>query len=350
MAAINDTESGVDAQTGGGSSVAIALQAAIGGVLMGLANLVPGVSGGTMLLVAGVYDRFIEAVADVTTLRFRRRSLITLVAVAGAAGIAILSLAGPVKSLVVHQRWIAYSLFIGLTLGGAPVVRRLARPVRAFFFAGAVVGLAVMAVMALTGDASRASAPPTALLFFVAGLAGAAAMILPGVSGGYLLLLIGAYVPILGAIDRLKDAISPGGADGVNLAEVVRAAVALAPVGLGVALGIAGVANALRWALDRFRQATLGALMGLLLGAILGLWPFQQARVPIIGEIVKGTQVTAALLPTIPVDDWPVARFAPTAGQVAAAVAMALGGLTLTIVIDRVSATLSARSAGGKAL
>ena len=95
---------------------------------MGLANLVPGISGGTMLLAAGIYPRFIDAVAEVTRFRFRFRSLLVLGCVVVAAGLGILLLAGTLKDLVVDKRWIMYSLFIGLTLGGVPVVWRMARP------------------------------------------------------------------------------------------------------------------------------------------------------------------------------------------------------------------------------
>ena len=101
---------------------------AIGGTLMGLANLVPGISGATMLLVAGVYPGFIGAIAEVTTFRFFARSLVLLAAIVGTAALAILLLAGPVKGLVEDHRWVMYSLFIGLTLGGVPIVWRMARP------------------------------------------------------------------------------------------------------------------------------------------------------------------------------------------------------------------------------
>lgn len=97
----------------------------LGGILMGLANLVPGISGGTMLLAAGIYTDFINAVAEVTTLRFRKRSLVLLASVGLAAGSAIILLAGVVKDLVVDHRWMMYSMFIGLTLGGIPVIWKL---------------------------------------------------------------------------------------------------------------------------------------------------------------------------------------------------------------------------------
>src|SRR5210317_997276 len=114
--------------TTGPAPPVLAARGAFGGVLMGLANLVPGISGGTMLLAAGVYPEFIGAIAEVTTLHFRRRSLLVLGAVVLFAMLGIGLFAGPVKDLVVQHRWAMYSLFIGLTLGGVPVVWRLARP------------------------------------------------------------------------------------------------------------------------------------------------------------------------------------------------------------------------------
>ncbi|MDA7903746.1 DUF368 domain-containing protein [Mariniblastus sp.] len=110
------------------SSKALLLRSVFGGFLMGLANLVPGISGGTMLLASGIYPAFIDALADLTRFRFRVRSIIVMGAVVVSAGIGILLLAGTLKELVVHQRWMMYSIFIGLTLGGIPIVWKLARP------------------------------------------------------------------------------------------------------------------------------------------------------------------------------------------------------------------------------
>ena len=104
----------------------LATRSLFGGLLMGLANLVPGISGGTMLLVAGVYTDFIDSLADLTRLRFRFRSLLVMGCIVAAAGLGILIFAGGIKTLVVDHRWIMYSLFIGLTLGGLPIVWQLA--------------------------------------------------------------------------------------------------------------------------------------------------------------------------------------------------------------------------------
>ena len=105
-----------------------AVRGGVGGVLMGLANLVPGISGGTMLLAVGIYPQFIRSIAEVSTFRFRLRSVLLLISVVAGAALAIIALADVAKSLVENHRWIMYSLFIGLTLGGVPLLWRMVRP------------------------------------------------------------------------------------------------------------------------------------------------------------------------------------------------------------------------------
>lgn len=270
-----------------------------GGALMGLANLVPGISGGTMLLAVGIYERFIEAVARATSLRFDRATLLTIGSVGVSAAAAIVLLAGPVKHLVVTQRWIMYSLFIGLTLGGIPVIRAMVvEEVRArgagsasglgAVRVGAVVGFVAMVLLAVAQMRGSVGGDSESwVILFVAGTAAAAAMILPGVSGGYLLLVLGAYLPILEGIETLRAAIAVG--DSATVVQVGMAVIL--PVGLGVGIGIAVVSHALRWLFARYRLQTLGVLVGLLVGAVVGLWPFQTARVPEPGELVKGQEV-----------------------------------------------------------
>ena len=319
-----------------GPVAGLAVRGGIGGVLMGLANLVPGISGGTMLLASGVYQPFINAIADVSTLRFRVRSLVLLGSVAIAAALSIVLLAGPVKDLVVDQRWIMYSLFIGLTLGGVPLIwsmigeahRDRQANVRASV-AGGVIGIVAMAIMVLFKTGGGGSS--NFALLMVAGLAGASAMILPGLSGGYLLLVLGQYVPILASIDRLKDAVGAR-----DVGAIVAEWVVVVPVGLGVVIGIAGVSNLVRFMLKRFEGFTLGVLMGLLLGSVLGLWPFQQGVEPAIGSTLKGEVVTEQSLQTIAREDWPLAFFAPTVMQVVWAVVLVGIGLAITLGIAAV--------------
>ena len=302
-----------------------------------MANLVPGISGGTMLLAAGVYPEFISAVADFSILRIRRRAVLLLAAVIGAAALSILLLAGVVKDLVVTHRWVMYSLFIGLTLGGVPLVWRLVKRPTAGVLLGALAGFAVMLLMVGGVDAARSDAGPNYALLTVAGLVGASAMILPGISGGYLLLLLGQYEPILGAVDRFKSGII-GSAEmglGPDLGVALDALKVLGPVGLGLVVGVVGMSNLVRWLLVRFEKQTLGVLLGLLAGAVVGLWPFQRGVRPNPGEVLDGFLLAADDIARLEPESWPVQFFDPGAGQVLLAVLLIGVGLAVTTLIDR---------------
>lgn len=291
-----------------------------------------------MLLAAGVYPRFIGALADLSALRFRKGSIFVLGLVALAAAIAILLGAGPIKNAVVEHRWAMYSVFIGLTLGGVPVLWEMAKPPTGAFWIGTLTGLVVMAALAwlqLYGATSSANREGFVMMLF-AGVAGASAMILPGVSGGYLLLVLGVYVPVLSAIDALKVALKAG--DIASATDPVLSVVL--PVGLGVGLGILVVSNLIQIVLDRYAQVTLGVLMGLLVGAVFGLWPFQEGVPPKVGEPFKGQVLTPERLAELTPDKFPTEMYTPTFSSVM----MALGLIGLGYLIT----TLVARAGGAK--
>lgn len=313
----------------------LVFRAALGGFLMGLANLVPGISGGTMLLAAGIYPLFVAAIAELSTLRWRARSLTVVGVVVAAAAVGVLLLAGPIKDLVVHRRWIMYSLFVGLTLGGLPVVWRMLRPADRSAYVGVGAGFVGMALLALAQSkgAVAGSGDSSWALLFLAGLAGASAMILPGVSGGYLLLVLGQYVPVLSGVDAIKEAVAAR-----DWAAALSTGVhTLLPVGLGVVVGVVAVSNAIRWCLDRYEKATLGVLVGLLLGAVVGLWPFQRSVEPVVGETwVKGRLLTEQTLAEVEIEDLPTETFPPSAGQAAGAVALIVAGFLVTTAVARV--------------
>ena len=113
-----------------GFSILRLVRTGITGVLMGLANLVPGVSGGTMVLIMGLYDEFVSSVADVTRLRFTKRNVVFLGVLGVFVVATIASLAEPTKSLVTNHRTAMYALFIGMTLGGAPMLWRMLQPAK----------------------------------------------------------------------------------------------------------------------------------------------------------------------------------------------------------------------------
>jgi putative membrane protein len=300
---------------------------------MGLANLVPGISGGTMLLAVGVYPNFINAIADLTVLRFKPRPMIVLATIAGAATLAIGLLAGPTRALVIDERPLMYSFFIGLTLGGLPLVWRLAQPVTRGVWIAAAVAFALMVAMAFGTEGGNGTSAASMPLLVLSGLAGASAMILPGISGGYLLLLLGQYEPILAAIDQVKQGLI--GPAGFDLDRILASMNVVIPVGIGVVLGVVGVSNLLRWLLDRYEKPTLGVLLGLLLGAVVGLYPFQAPVPPELGFEDRGRPVPEAELADIPQEDWPLERFSPGARDLVTSGGTIALGLLLTYAISR---------------
>ncbi len=227
----------------------------VGGVLMGIANLIPGISGGTMILAMGLYSEFIDSVADVSRLRLSPRRIGFLGVLGGAAVVSIFGLAGVILYLLFHYNAAMYALFIGLTLGGAPKLASMLRSVRAAWVA-IVLGIALMAGIAVVKD-HTGGLPNNTVMDVFAGVIGAITMVLPGVSGSLMLQVLGQYDRVIGAIHDLSFAI-------------------IIPVGIGAVVGVVILSNALKYLLHHYQRATIGLLLGMLLGSPLVLWPFGQ--------------------------------------------------------------------------
>lgn len=258
-------------------------RAGVGGVLMGLAMLVPGVSGGTMILVTGLYDEFITSIADVTRFRLTRRNLLFLAIVGGAALVAIALLAGTLSRAVTLHRSAMFSLFIGLTLGGVPLLLRLLGRPTWSAWGGLVFGIALMLAIVLTKTeppdraaikaavaAGNLPIIPDYATDVFAGALGMSAMVLPGVSGAYMVLVLGRYETILASISAAMAYARSAGSEGSL--EFLRV---LLPVAIGAVLGILLLSNFLKWMLHHHAKPTLGALLGILLGSVVGIWPFE---------------------------------------------------------------------------
>ncbi len=315
-------------------STGLIARGAMGGALMGLANLVPGISGGTMLVAAGIYTRFVDAISDVTRFRFKTSSLVLLGVVVVAAIVAIGAGAKPIAWGLQEFRWGMYSLFIGLTLGGAPLLTGMIRA-KGFgpaAIGGTVVGIAVMAGLVLlqSSEGSGGGSSDGPVMLFVGGIAGASAMILPGVSGAYLLLLLGLYDTI---INSIKTFVKAG--TSMDLDAALGEMGVVVPVGVGVVFGVVVVSNLLRFLLHRYESATLGVLLGLLLAAPLGLYPFREGVEPKVGDVIRGETVTEASLAEIEPKDWPQRSFTPSSLQIAGAGGLVVLGFGATLAIAR---------------
>lgn len=325
------TEKALD--TSGGTQKVPVVRCVLGGGLMGLANLVPGISGGTMLVACGIYTRFIDAVSNITRMKFSRNDLLTLGCVILGAMVAIGGLASIIHWSLVHHRWIMYSLFIGLTLGGVPILYSMAKPISAKVWGGVIAGALVMGGLVYLQESGTGSSSMDGPFGFVlGGAAAASAMILPGISGAFLLLLLGLYETIISAIkdtlSALKDA---------DFHAVMDQMSVVIPVGIGVVLGVVLVSNVLRWVLHRYERVTLGVLLGLIVAAPAGLYPFRDAGMPQLGDTIQGELVTLENLEDMQAPDnakdWNQQIYAPSVQQVAGSLGIIVVGFGVTLGI-----------------
>jgi len=242
---------------------------------MGAADLVPGVSGGTVALITGIYPRLLSAVTSVNTAAVRLllrgqwsafwRHIDGAFLLPLALGIAsaIFSLAGTLKILLETQPLLVWSFFCGLVLVSSLTLIRT--EIARFTPTVVMMSLLGVAAMFLLGLGSGISFPQHLGGFFVAGLFGICAMILPGISGSFILLLLGMYGPIIAAVaDR----------------ELIPLMIFAAGCGIGLII----FSRFLTFVLDRARTATLSLLVGFLMGSLIILWPWQQVLQSTIGS------------------------------------------------------------------
>lgn len=279
-----------------------------------------------MLVATGVYGQFVHAVARCSTFRFRAGPIIMLAIIAAGALATILLGAGAMKDLVLHHRWVMYSVFIGFTLGGVPLLWSMTRPMHTPAVLGMITGIVAMAALALLESATNGPVTHqsgTALLILTGAAAGAA-MVLPGLSGSYLLLILGQYITILAAVEALRQG------------QYELAFGVLIPVAIGVGIGIILISNIVASLLKHARQATLGVLLGLLLGSVFGLWPFQAPEVPQIGDFIRGQLLeTQDQVNAVTPEHWNNAPFTPTLGIAFASLGLLLVGFILSASISR---------------
>ena len=240
------------------------------GAVIGVANIIPGVSGGTMMVSMGVYDTLIHCITHLFS-EFKQ-SVKTLLPYAVGMLVGIVALASVLKFLFANYALPTSTAFIGLILGGlSPLLRKInkkklnwvALAVFVLFFVGIVA-------LALTGDVSNPESLTLdmgqVIILVVMGAIAAATMIIPGVSGSMVLMLLGYYTPVLNAVDALKSAVFS-----VDFGAMVNPFFTLLPFGVGVVLGIFGVAKLIEWLLARFPTQTYCGVLGLVVSSPIAI-------------------------------------------------------------------------------
>lgn len=257
---------------------------AIKGFCMGAANVVPGVSGGTMALILGIYEELIHAIRSLNFSFLRLIALLKireafssvswpfLLAVGLGVLVATLSLAEALSWLLFAYPVIVWSFFFGLILSSIVTVGRVVREWRIPTFVA--IGAGAIGAYLLFGMIPVAT-PNAAWFLVLSGFLAICAMILPGISGAYILVLLGKYHYTLEALNN-KDFET------------------LLLLGAGAVAGLLSFVRVLDWLLKRYYDLTMAILIGLMLGSLRKIWPWKKTLNTFIdsqGNVVPALQV-----------------------------------------------------------
>ncbi|MFR4250531.1 MAG: DUF368 domain-containing protein [Christensenellales bacterium] len=228
------------------------------GVIIGVANIIPGVSGGTMAVVLNIYDKLIDSVSN-----FRKdfkKSIMFLLPIGIGAVLGIVAFSKLIEFLLTNYPLATNFFFIGLILGSIPMIFkratedrfRLSSLVPFLLFLIGMLVLSSFSDGAMSGEVVSQLSTGIFIKLLVCSAIAAAAMILPGVSGSMVMVILGTYNTVLTAISSMNILM-------------------LVPVGIGVLIGIIGGAKVIDLCLKKFPQATFFAILGLILGSIYPL-------------------------------------------------------------------------------
>ncbi len=264
------------------------------GITMGAADLVPGVSGGTMAFIMGIYHQLVDAIKAFDfkllgnalrgrfNLCFAQVPVAFLMALGAGILTSVLLLSEGVEWALHNQRTLLFAFFFGLVV--ASIISLAAKirwgPMEFVWMAlGAVVAWVIVGLLVQ-------ETPNTPWMAAAAGAIGISAMILPGISGSFILLILGQYAHVIAAINDLK------GGD-------LGALKILVPFGAGMALGIMLFSRVLSWLLGRYYFATVAAMTGFIAGSLRKIWPFKGDVIQTIEKKDEVIEIRANALPDL---------------------------------------------------
>ncbi len=248
------------------------------GVLVGVANVIPGVSGGTMAVSLGIYDRLIGSISGIV--KEWKKSLAFLIPLLLGAAIGIVGFSRIMETLLEEYPLQTSGAFIGLIFGGIPVLLLALRrgqkeqgstKLTVWNVIAFVLFLAIAVILPLLQGGGSESAViavsvPNALILFVLGIVASATMVIPGVSGSMVLMILGYYYGVLNLVNSFIDALVA-----VDIGTILKLCLLLIPFGLGVLAGIGGIAKLIEYLLKKHCVTTYFAIFGLVASSPFGI-------------------------------------------------------------------------------
>ena len=311
------------------------------GACMGAADVIPGVSGGTIAFIMGIYDEFVGSIASIDAkavkmfFRGRFRDFWThingnfLLSLIIGIGVSFIALAGLMKMLLKDYPIQTWAFFFGLIVASSIFILKGISDWKVRDGAILAMGVALGAVVCTL---SPTTTPDDLWFIFLSGALAICAMILPGISGSFILLILGKYQYIMERITELTA--------GVNFSQNL---LILAVFMAGAVTGILGFSKFLRWLLARWNKQTLLVLAGFIIGSLVKVWPWSNTDAIIRSQNPKiATLFPEGALPEAISN--PLAYGGTTDPQVISAIIFAIIGFLLVIGIE-----LAGKKKAGKA-
>ena len=268
-----------------------ALKNILKGMVIGIANIIPGVSGGTMMVAMGIYDKLIHCITHV--FKEFKKSILFLIPIAIGMGIAVIGGSLGIEMLFEKFPVQTNLLFIGLIVGGLPAIWKnvKGKSIRFGHILALLAFFALVVVMAFLGETEGNAVDLSfnlvnVLKLFGVGVIAAATMVIPGVSGSMVLLLIGYYNPIVSAINDFLSALTSLDVDGILAGFGI-----LVPFGLGVVVGVLAIAKLIEFIFNKFPLYAYWAIIGLIVASPIAI--IAMASLPALNVLNVATGLVA---------------------------------------------------------
>jgi putative membrane protein len=263
------------------------------GIAMGAADVVPGVSGGTIAFISGIYQELIDSInnIDLSLLKtikkegikaaWKQANASFLLALIIGIGISILTFSKIITHLLATQPILVWSFFFGLIIASILLIWKQISNWKPVTIVTLLIGIVLTYYITI---ARPVSSPDSYPYLFLSGFVAIIAMILPGISGAFILLLMGSYETVIGTINQFREGFTQ-----LNGEILLNALTKLGVFAIGAIIGLKTFSKILHWMFDHHKNTTLALLVGFMIGSLNKVWPWKkvlETRINSHGETV----------------------------------------------------------------
>ena len=263
------------------------------GLAMGAADVVPGVSGGTIAFISGIYQELIDSInnVDISVLKTLKKDGLKaawqqvnggfLLALLTGIFISVLTFSKIITQLLASHPILVWSFFFGLIIASIALIWKETSNWKIVDILALIIGIALSYYITI---ARPVSSPDSYWYLFLSGFIAIIAMILPGISGAFILLLMGSYETVIGTINQFRD-----GLVNFNTEVLGQAILKLGVFAIGAIIGLKSFSKVLHWMFEKHKNTTLALLIGFMAGSLNKVWPWKQVletRINSHGEVV----------------------------------------------------------------